>query len=295
VAYAPGTILCGRYQLIELLGEGGMGAVWRARSLTLDVEMAVKLVRRCAGVPNAGERLLREARVAARVRHPSAVRVLDFCHTDSGDPFLVMELLAGRTLARALAEDGPLPPLRAVQLLLPVIGALAAAHREGIVHRDVKPANVMLVEAERRVIPKLVDFGIAGVAPSAWSSKLASYGMLVGSPAYMAPEQARGVPNVDPRTDVWAICTVLYEAISGERPFGGEGRADLVREILTARPRRPEVLAGYPGLWSLLERGLAKAPEDRWPTMEALGAALSAWALARGATCDATGATLADR
>jgi serine/threonine-protein kinase len=292
--HAPGAVLAGRYQLVEPLGEGGMGAVWRARSLCLDVDVAVKLVRHDAGVPNAGERLLREARVAARVRHSAAVRVFDFCLTESGDPLLVMELLPGRSLARALADNGPLAPLHAVRLLLPVIGALAAAHREGIVHRDVKPTNVMLVEEGGRVIPKLIDFGIAGVAPSAWSSKLSSYAALLGSPVYMSPEQARGVPDLEARTDVWGACTVLYEAVSGERPFGGADRASVVQDILSARPRRPAALADHPRLWEILERGLAKSPEQRWPTMAALGAALAAWALEGGATCDTTGAPLAD-
>lgn len=290
--YQPGTVLAGRYQLVEQLGEGGMGAVWRACSMSLDLDVAVKVIRRDACVPDAGDRLLKEARATARVIHPAAVRVFDFNVTDAGDPFLVMELLAGKTLSRVLAEEGPLSPLSAVQLVLPLLDALCVAHREGIVHRDVKPANVMIVEQGRRVAPKLIDFGIAGITPNAWSRKLAPYGVLLGSPIYMAPEQASRSPVIDARTDVWGACTLLYELVSGRRPFRGFDRTSVIREILSSSPPRPAALADDAQLWAIVERGLAKALEDRWPTMDALGGALAAWAIARGATCDATGASL---
>jgi serine/threonine-protein kinase len=269
-----------------------MGSVWRAWNMSLDLDVAVKLVR-CTGVPHAGERLLKEARAAARVVHPGAVRVFDFDLTDAGDPFLVMELLSGRTLSRALRESGPLTPLEAVLLILPVLGALRVAHREGIVHRDVKPANVVLVEGGRHAAPKLIDFGIAAVAPSSWSRKLSAIGMLLGSPSYMSPEQACGGAILDVRTDVWGACTTLYETMSGARPFGGADRSSIIHEILWSAPRRPDALATHPELWEIVRRGLAKALADRWPTVDELGAALARWALAQGATWDAAGASLA--
>ncbi|MCC6557534.1 MAG: serine/threonine protein kinase [Polyangiaceae bacterium] len=269
-----------------------MGWVWRARSIGLDIDVAVKIAR-AGAVPHAGERLLREARVSARVRHPASVRVIELCRSEAG-PLLVMELLQGRTLARALADGGPLAPLRAVTLLLPILGALAAAHREGIVHRDVKPTNIVLAEEGRRTLPKLIDFGIACVSPNEWSQRLTPHTPLLGSPAYMSPEQASGATGIDPRTDVWGACTVLYEAVSGERPFTGGDRVEITRGILTAPARRPAALAGYPALWRIIERGLQKAPADRWESMEALGAALAMWALDQGARCDAAGAGLAE-
>ncbi|MCC6551778.1 MAG: serine/threonine protein kinase [Polyangiaceae bacterium] len=292
--YKAGDVLTHRYRLIEPIGQGGMGSVWRAKSLGLDLDVALKLIRSDTEVPHAGERLLKEARAAARVVHPAAVRVFDYSVTEAGDPFLVMELLTGASLATRIASLGPMPAAPAVQLLLPVIGALAVAHREGIVHRDVKPANIMLVEDAGRLIPKLIDFGIAGVAATAWSKKLTAHGMLLGSPIYMAPEQVRGGGgDPDERTDIWGICTVLYELVSGARPFGGPSSAAVVLDILYARLPRPELLTADKKLWSIVERGLSKAPEDRWPTMTALGQALASWAIANGVEYDVMGASLA--
>jgi serine/threonine-protein kinase len=293
-AYKAGDVLAHRYRLIEPIGEGGMGSVWRARSLGLDLDVALKLIRRDTEVPHAGERLLKEARAAARVVHPSAVRVFDYSVTDAGDPFLVMELLTGTSLATRLAESGPLAAMEAVQLLLPVIGALSVAHREGIVHRDVKPANIMLIDESGRVIPKLIDFGIAGVAATAWSRKLTATGMLLGSPIYMAPEQVRGGgSDPDERTDVWGVCTMLYELVSGVRPFGGQNSASIILDILYAKLPRHDALTADPKLWAIVERGLSKSSADRWPSMGALGQALAAWAIGNGAEHDITGASLA--
>ena len=293
-SYRAGDVLAHRYRLVEPIGQGGMGSVWRARSLGLDLDVALKLIRRDTEVPYAGERLLKEARAAARVVHPAAVRVFDYSVTEFGDPFLVMELLTGPSLASRITEEGPMRAVQAVQLILPVIGALAVAHREGIVHRDVKPANIMLVDDGDRIIPKLIDFGIAGVAATGWSRKLTAHGMLLGSPIYMAPEQVRGGGgDPDERTDIWGVCTVLFELMSGARPFSGQNSATIILEILYARLPRPEPLTADRRLWSIIERGLSKAPEDRWPTMAALGQALARWAIANGAEHDVTGASLA--
>ncbi|MCC6553387.1 MAG: serine/threonine protein kinase [Polyangiaceae bacterium] len=289
-SYAPGDVLAERYRLVGPIGSGGMGSVWRARNLGLELDVALKLVRRGCWVPEASERLLREARAAARVAHPAAVRVFDYGVTSRGDPFFVMELLRGRPLSRALAAAGTLAPLAAVQLLLPITGALIAAHREGIVHRDLKPQNVLLVDDGRRVIPKLIDFGIAS-AERAWARKLTSNDLRVGSPAYMAPEQSEG-SEPDPRTDVWGICFLLHELVTGSRP---------PRPPHGERPLGPqqggapglERLLAHPGLASIVARGLERSPEDRWPTMEALSSALAEWALRAGAVWDVMRTSLA--
>jgi len=291
--YRPGDILAGRYRLVEPLGEGGMGSVWRARSLGLDVDVALKLIRPDTDVPQAAERLLKEARAAARVVHPAAVRVYDYCLTEAGDPFLVMEFLQGTSLARHLTVAGPMTPVEAVCTLLPIIGALAAAHREGIVHRDVKPANIMLVQEGERTVPKLIDFGIVGVIDPVWSRKLTVRGLMLGSPVYMAPEQVRALSDPDHRTDVWGICMTLYEALSGERPFDAPTTREIVLRILGTRAPRPVSLAEEPDLWSILQRGLSKSPDARWPSMGALGRMLATWAAERGVLCDSSGAALA--
>ncbi|WP_437681028.1 serine/threonine-protein kinase [Sorangium sp. So ce131] len=290
--YAPGDVLAERYRLMELLGEGSMGAVWRARNLALDLDVALKLIRRDCGVPEASTRLLREAQAAARVSHRAAVRVFDLSVTESGEPFVVMELLSGRSLAQALSESGPMPPLSAVQLLLPVIGALSAAHAAGVVHRDVKPANIVLVRDGRRTVPKLIDFGIAATAACAPDD--VPKDVLVGSPAYMAPEQVRGGQEADARTDVWSVCVVLYEIVSGRRPFGGPGSISIVHDVLRVDPPRLEVFEAHPRLWDIIERGLSKSSEGRFPTMPALGRALAQWAIASGVAHDVTGASLVD-
>ncbi|WP_437970651.1 serine/threonine-protein kinase [Sorangium sp. So ce260] len=290
--YAPGDVLAGRYRLTELIGEGSMGAVWKARNLALNVDVALKLIRRDCAVPEAASRLLKEAQATARVSHRAAVRVFDLSFTEEGEPFVVMELLQGRSLAQVLAESGAMSPTSGVQLLLPVIGALSAAHGAGVVHRDVKPANIVLVRDGRRTVPKLIDFGIAFTATRALDD--GPKDALVGSPAYMAPEQVRGGQESDARSDVWSVCVVLYELVSGRRPFGGPGSISIVHDVLRVDPPRAEAFEPHPRLWEIIERGLAKAPDGRFPTMAALGRALAQWAIASGVAHDVTGASLVD-
>ncbi|XYI01587.1 serine/threonine-protein kinase [Sorangium sp. So ce1128] len=289
--YAPGDVLAGRYRLTEVIGEGSMGAVWKARNLALNLDVALKLIRRDCAVPEAASRLLREAQATARVSHRAAVRIFDLSVTEEGEPFVVMELLQGRSLSQLLAESGPMSPVSGVQLLLPVIGALSAAHGAGVVHRDVKPANIVLVRDGRRTVPKLIDFGIAFTATRVIGEQRDA---LVGSPAYMAPEQVRGGQESDARSDVWSVCVVLYELVSGRRPFGGPGSISIVHDVLRVDPPRPEALEAHPRLWGVIERGLAKAPDERFPTMAALGRALAQWAIASGVAHDVTGASLVD-
>ncbi|WP_437959944.1 serine/threonine-protein kinase [Sorangium sp. So ce119] len=290
--YAPGDVLAGRYRLMELIGEGSMGAVWKARNVALNLDVALKLIRRDCPVPEAASRLLREAQATARVSHRAAVRIFDLSVTEEGEPFVVMEFLHGRSLAQVLADSGPMSPISSVQLLLPVIGALSAAHGAGVVHRDVKPANVVLVRDGRRMIPKLIDFGIAFTATRAVGD--ARREALVGSPAYMAPEQVRGGQESDARSDVWSVCVVLHELVSGRRPFGGPGSISIVHDVLRVDPPRPDAFEAHPRLWEIVARGLSKAPEDRFPTMAALGRALAQWAIASGVSHDVTGASLVD-
>lgn len=162
--YKPGEVIADKYRLDAVLGRGGMGTVWRARNLTLDVDVAVKLIRREAASDTSAERLLVEARAAARIRHPSIVSVFDFGRTSSGDPFIVMEVVEGESLANLLDRKVRLDALTACKTLLPIAHALAAVHRRGIVHRDLKPENIILAQADPGVVtPKLVDFGVAKV------------------------------------------------------------------------------------------------------------------------------------
>jgi eukaryotic-like serine/threonine-protein kinase len=291
-----GDRIANRYVLIALLGEGGMGSVWRARCSRFDLDVAIKLVRGASAFPGSADRLRVEAHAAARVRHAATVRVFDFGTTEHGEPYLVMELLLGASLAELIRKRGPLPELSAVRLLLPVAGALAAAHESGIIHRDLKPANILLVprEDDDGCQPKLLDFGIAKIFEDAPAdSPLTERGMTLGSVGYMAPEQVRGDLKVEPTADVWALAVVLYELITGELPFQETGLLPYFAAILKKDPRpTTDLREGDPELWAILQRGLAREPTLRWQSMAAFRAALAHWAFARGAREDVSGALL---
>ena len=294
-AHAAGDVLVGKYRLVSLLGEGGMGAVWRARSVALDIDVAVKVVRRGAATSDASERLLREARAAASIGHPAIVRIFDFGVTEDDEPYLVMELLEGESLGDWLDREQSIEAGVAVQMMLPVISALAAAHAQGIVHRDIKPENIVVARGEGDARhPKLLDFGIVKFSQPRGGRVLTEVGMLMGSPEYMSPEQAQGLAEIDGQTDVWSCAVVLYELITGRRPFSGSHSGAVLISIFRDTPvPTTELAAGDEGLWSIIERGLQKAPGARWDGMRDLGAALGAWAIARGIETDASGISIA--
>jgi serine/threonine protein kinase len=252
VEQPPDRLVAGRYRLLRLLGSGGMGTVWRARDEVLGREVAVKEVTFPRGLSDADravlvERTRREARAAARLDHPSAVTVYDVVEQD-GAPYLVMELVEARTLADVVREDGPLSPQRTAQVGLALLGALEAAHARGIVHRDVKPSNVM-VRDDGRVV--LTDFGIA---TSTGDSSITSTGLLLGSPAYIPPERARGKPP-EPASDLWSLGATLFTAVEGRPPYSGDEPILTVTAVVTGE-HEPFVAAGplEPVLEGLLEK-----------------------------------------
>jgi serine/threonine-protein kinase len=293
--YAPGVVVEQKYSLVRLLGEGGMGSVWVARNLTLNSHVALKLMRSdfAQAVPGAGERMLQEARAAAAIHHPAIVQIFDFGRTRDGDPYISMELLDGESLSAALKRRDKLPAVRAAQVLLPIADALVVAHARGIVHRDLKPDNVLLARlANGRVQPKILDFGIAKLDAPA-SPKLTLDGTVLGSPAYMSPEQARGQSDIDLRVDVWAFSVMLYELVTGCTPFAGESYNALLYAIMG---QEPLTLAEHgidePELWAILTRGLDKNRDTRFPNMRALGRALAEWLIERKVKTDITEAPL---
>jgi hypothetical protein len=251
-------LIADRYTLQHALGRGGMGVVWRARDTLLDRDVALKEVQLPPAL-NAEEReamrarVLREARAAARLNHPNVVTLYDVVR-EEGRTFIVMELVEAPTLAAVVRERGPLPPEEAAAVGLQVLDALRAAHRVGIVHRDVKPGNVMVPPGEGRA--KLADFGIASLAGD---PQLTSTGLVLGSPAYMAPEQANGQAS-GPATDLWALGATLYFAVEGEAPFE-RGAAVPTLTAVVNDPPRPLRRAGplQPVVLSLL----AKTPAER--------------------------------
>lgn len=289
-AYGPGVVVAQKFQLVRLLGEGGMGAVWVAKNLALDLHVALKLIRPelSESVPGMGERLLQEARAAASIDHPAVIQIFDFGLTELKDPFIAMELLHGESLGGVIRRRGKISAVRAVQTLLPIADALLSAHERGIVHRDLKPDNVFLARGAGGVMePKVLDFGIAKLDQKL-APTLTGAGTVLGSPAYMSPEQARGENDVDGRSDVWALSVVLYEAITGRLPFTGDNYNALMYAILEGQPKSfSELGLNEPLLWSILLRGLEKDRTRRAADMFELGRALAMWLLDRGVQEDA--------
>jgi len=292
--YEAGAVLCGKYRLEALLGEGGMGAVWKATNLLLDLPVAIKLIRAGLDRGTLRARLQLEARAAAKLGHPAIVRVYDIGESELGDPFIVMEHLRGETLAQQLLSQGRLPAIRVAQLLLPIIDALAMAHARGIVHRDLKPDNLMIALEEQHVRPKILDFGVAKLIDTRDSEcKLTQAGAIVGSPEYMSPEQARGQEDVDASTDIWSMCVVLYEAVTGSAPFTASNYNALLRSIVEDQPKPlTEQALGDEELWQILERGLHKDRAQRYAQISELGQALAGWLVRQGVTEDACGSSL---
>ena len=268
-----------------------MGVVWVAHSLVLGVDVAIKLIRAGRADPELASRMAREAQVTATLGHPAIVRVFDFGTTDRGDPFLVMELAHGETLAALLRREGKVSAVEAVRLILPIVDGLRCAHERGIVHRDIKPENVFVArDTLGRVQPKLLDFGIAMLVHHAEVSRLTQLGDVLGSPEFMSPEQARGTANVDLRTDVWALCVVLYNLVTGKLPFEIANYNALMQAILHQRPAPThEQGGGDRDLWLIIAKGLEKKRDLRWASMTEFGEALTHWLLDHGVTEDVAG------
>src|SRR5690349_992242 len=255
-----GRVVAGRYELLDPVGNGAMGTVWRARDLRLDREVAVKEVR----VPGPmtyqdqnvlRERSLREARVAARLSHPGVVTVHDVIEAE-GTPWIIMELVPSRSLAQVLAEDGPLPPARAAMMGMTLLEALGSAHAAGVVHRDVKPGNILVTPEGRAV---LTDFGIATLNGD---PGLTQAGMVMGTPGFCAPERIRGEP-ASPASDLWSLGATLYAAVEGRGPFEGQGSAMAVLANIVHGDPPPAKSAGplEPVITALMRRDPVARPD----------------------------------
>ncbi|GAA0939863.1 serine/threonine-protein kinase [Actinocorallia libanotica] len=249
--------LAGRYLLLEALGSGGMGTVWRARDETLGREVAVKELRFDAEYDDARRaeactRAVREAQASARLRHPGIITVHD-AFVEDGRPWIIMQILDGASLDRVLERQGPLPVEQVARIGAEVLAALEAAHAEGILHRDIKPANIFLTSDGRAV---LTDFGIATVEGQATITRS---GMLVGSPGHIAPERLRG-EKAGPQSDLWSLAGTLYRLVEGRAPFPGDSHVAVLAAVLTRDPV-PPVRAGELG--PLLVHTLARDPLAR--------------------------------
>src|SRR3954447_21807863 len=268
---APDTIVDGRYRAIRRLGAGGMAEVWCAEDEVLGRRVALKLLGgRFAEDPDFRERFRREAQSAAGLAHPNIVGIFDRSEWE-GTPYIAMELVDGRTLKEMVTERGPLPPAVAVNFVEQMLRALGYAHRRGIVHRDVKPQNVII---DREGTAKVADFGIARAANS---SDMTQTGTMVGTVQYFSPEQAQGLP-VDPRSDLYSAGVVLYELLTGQLPFEGEAPVSIALKHVNERPVPPGQLR--PGLPPALEavvlRSMEKDPARRYQSADEFIAALEA-------------------
>jgi serine/threonine-protein kinase len=268
----PGDLIAGRYELEELVGSGGMSSVFRARDLQLDRRVAVKiLLERYAGDPEYLERFRREARAVARLSHPNIVTVIDR-GDDDGRQYIVFEHVDGENLKELVVRSGRLPVRRALELALAIADGLAFAHEQGLVHRDVKPQNVLL-SSEGEV--KVTDFGIARSLHV--DHGVTQTGTVLGTSEYLAPEQASGQP-VSPATDEYSLGVVLWELLAGDVPFTGENFVAVALKHVNDPPPslrtvRPDV---SPRLAATVERALAKDPAQRFPSMAALARELRA-------------------
>ncbi|HEY2368479.1 MAG TPA: serine/threonine-protein kinase [Polyangiaceae bacterium] len=289
-----GRIIASKYAVQSIIGQGAMGVVYRAKQVALDKLVALKVLSdELRGDPEFVMRFHTEARAASRLDHPNSTRVIDFGEEPDGLLYIAMELLEGRTLTEVLDQEWPLPPARAAAIMTQVLSAVGAAHSLKILHRDLKPDNIVILEGrddEDRAIDvvKVCDFGIAkleGLAePSEGASKrevlglnsnATRAGVIIGTPQYMSPEQARG-EKLDVRSDLYALGVVLYEILTRRAPFDEGTSAEVLYKHTMVEPTKPSSM--YPNVDAHLEqvclRALKKFPEERWPNAREMRAAL---------------------
>jgi tRNA A-37 threonylcarbamoyl transferase component Bud32 len=279
-----GTTLSGRYTVTRKIGQGGMGAVYEATHTLIGKRVAVKvLLDKYARKEQVVARLEQEARLASSIGHEHIIDITDFGQTEDGRTFVVMEFLEGESLAELLNREGPLPEQRIIDIARQIASALGAAHAKGIVHRDVKPDNVFLLRRKDKDFVKVVDFGIskslrASDVGEEDSPRLTQTGMVLGTPLYMSPEQARGDDELDARIDVYALGVIMYELATGRVPFTGTNYLAIISQVLNDDPKpprafRPELSEEFE---AIIHKALAKERGDRYQSTEAILADLNA-------------------
>lgn len=255
-----GEIVEDKYQIIRRIASGGMGAIYEVKHLRIGKHFAMKLLLpELAENPEITQRFEREAKAASAIGHPNIIEITDMGTTGNGLQFIVMELLTGEDVSALIARDAPLAPERAVEIMSQVLLALEAAHGAGIVHRDLKPENVYLsVSPTGEETVKLLDFGISKIAGTDEAKlRLTSTGLILGTPFYMSPEQAKGLRDIDHRSDLYAAGVILFETITGSRPYESDSLNSLLYQILAGEIRRPSELA--PDIPTTLENTILKA------------------------------------
>ena len=274
----------GNYRVTQKLGEGGMGSVYLAEHPAIGKKVALKVLHaEFAANQEVVARFFNEAKAVNDIQHPNIVDIVDYGVLAAGPSgeqmvYFIMEFLPGIALSDLIRREAPLSPERALSVSLQVADALAASHAKGIVHRDLKPDNIMLIQRGReRDFVKLLDFGIAKLTGDQAGSRRTRTGIVMGTPAYMSPEQCEGRGNIDHRTDIYALGIVIYEMITGRVPFLGEGYGEVLVQHLTQAPAAPSTIRGLipPHVEQVVLKALEKRPDMRYPTMEDMMRALA--------------------
>jgi hypothetical protein len=266
IQLAENAVVAGRFKLNRLIGRGGMGSVWQATHLGLDIPCAVKFIEgELSNMAEAQTRFEREAKAAAQLRSPHVVQILDHGVCE-GTPYIAMELLDGEDLGKRLQKQGRMHPREVCAIMVQVTRALTKAHQLGIVHRDLKPDNIFLVRDDDREIAKVLDFGIAKSASSALEGSNTKTGAMLGTPYYMSPEQAQGIKTVDFRSDLWSLAVIVYQCVTGVLPFESEALGDLLMKIIVQPIPLPSSVApdlpqGFDSWWV---RASARDPNARF-------------------------------
>ena len=270
--FRPGAVIHGKFELLAELGRGGMGSVWRARDRQLGRDVAIKFIQPAAALDaaqaaEARVRFEREARAAAALATRHVVQIHEY-GIDGDTPFIVMELLAGETLAQRLEQVRRLPLPAAARVLKQAAKALQQAHDAGIVHRDLKPANLFLAQSDGEEVVKILDFGVAKATGVGGDIETTSTGHLVGSPHYMSPEQARGHKDVDGRSDLWSMAVILFRALTGQRAFAGDSLGNVIAQICSDPIPAPSSMAPElpPEVDAFFARALARDRSQRFQT-----------------------------
>jgi len=273
---AKGTVLLGKYRVESTLGFGGMGLVIQAHNPTIDERVAIKFLREDVQLDGEHvERFLREAKAAVRLKSEHVAKIKDVGTLEDGRPYMVMELLDGLDLGKLLIDHGSIDPPRAVDLILQACDAIAEAHALGIVHRDIKPTNLFVTRRrDDSELLKVLDFGISK-AQAGTEMSLTQTSSMLGTPAYMSPEQMRSARTVDPRSDIWALGTVLYELVEGRLPFDASNFAELCVMVSTEDPAR---MTKAPHLEPVIARCLAKPLDQRFQDVGDLAVQLEPFA-----------------
>ncbi|HEY0880129.1 MAG TPA: protein kinase [Archangium sp.] len=269
-------VVKGKFKILRKLGQGGMGAVYLAEQLGIGHRVALKFLKsEFSSDAEIARRFLNEAKSYARVAHPNAVALHDFGQDEEGNLFIAMEYCEGVDLKKVIAEQGALPMIEAIEVVLQVADVLANAHEKGVIHRDLKPENIMIRRGIRGVHAKVLDFGIARLMDA--GTKLTVAGAIAGTPRYMSPEQVEG-KEVDARADIYSLGIVLFESLTGRQPFDGTTISEILKkQVSEPLPLLRDISADLdlPDLEAVLQRACAKTISARWPDMISFASALS--------------------